>query len=476
MFDQSPNIKFIRTTLVAFDGTSYINGSPNFNGLCEMCHTQTSYHRNNSSGDHTHNAASACTGCHPHNAGFQPSGGDCAGCHSVPQGASDAVIGEFQGAGGIGHMKFDVANADNATLEATCTQCHGEPTAPMNGAAMDVPSWMSPSSTVGSAAFCLECHDGAPAQPFSAGGDTNDPINISTPWTSGTDQFNHSAEATCSDCHGDGAGVNRYHGGSTPGLLLGASQYDTCVTNGCHGAGGSATVDMTVELSGTGGKHPIAGQVTPFSTVMQADTTGTLFVDGWTKDSVTLCSDCHSTNGVGAPRGPHGSSYGYILKGADTTINSITSGRAYGSPQNSAATGVEQRQNFCVNCHASDVYGLSSSATFPTNAALGTAGPGHYANTGAPRLRDRCMGNDGEGGRPGVTGGPTGLRVSCTGCHGGGVTNYGTHSSTYGTASAFSNTGFMNGNSWTQRPDASNCYASTGGNNGWSTCNEGNHN
>jgi hypothetical protein len=372
-------------------------------------------------------------------------------------------------------MKFDVAAADNTTLEATCTQCHGEPTAPMNGAALDVPGWMA-AGTFGSEAYCLECHDGTPAQPFSAGGDTDNPANISTPWGA---TYNHSSFATCSDCHGDGAGNNSYHGGSTAGLMLDASQYATCTAN-CHGAGGSATVEMPTELSGSGGKHPIDGSVTPFSTVMQADTAGDLFVDGWTKDSVAVCGDCHGTNG-GGPRGPHGSSYGYILKGIDLGITSAngrgpTSGRAYGSPQNSAGTSVNQQQTFCVNCHASDVYGLSNAGTFPTNASLGTAGPGHFADNGSPRLRDRCSGIDGEGGRPGITGGPTGLLVSCTNCHAGGVNNYGAHSSTFQTEQVgWSGTGFMNGNSWSQAPDANGCYANTGGNNGWSTCNEGIH-
>ena len=481
MYPQT-NLAFIRDTLrgntvvfTAYTGTnSFADGDTTYDGVCEVCHTQTSHHQNDGSApQQSHNDGQDCTtACHPHPDGFNPTGGDCRGCHSSAQGAAREVISEFQGAGGIGHMKFDVSTADNPTLEATCTQCHGEIPAPMDGT-FDVPTWMAGSSAVGSEAFCLECHDGAPTQPFSAGGDTNDPADISTPWTSGTDKFNHSAEATCADCHGDGAGINTYHGGSTPGLLLEASQYNTCVTANCHGTGG--TINMATELSGSGGKHPIDGAVTPFSTVMQADSTGVLFVDGWTKDSVTLCSDCHSTNG-GGPSGPHGSSYGYILKGADTSINSVTSGRGYGNPKNSAATGVEQRQNFCVNCHASDVYGFSSTATFPTNASLGTSGPGHYANSGGPRLRDRCMGNDGENGREGVTGGPTGLRVSCTGCHGGGVWNYGTHSSSVPVTPSWAGTGFMNGNSWSQRPDTNNCYADTGGGNGWSTCNEGQHN
>jgi cytochrome c553 len=257
--------------------------------------------------------------------------------------------------------------------------------------------------------------------------------------------------------------------------MLDASQYATCTAN-CHGAGGSAAVEMPTELSGTGGKHPIDGIIDPLSTVLDADRgTGDLFVDGWDTDSVAVCGDCHGTNG-GGPRGPHGSSFGYILKGVDTTINTVTSGRSYGTPKNSTATSSNQQQAFCMNCHASDVYGFSNDGTVPSSASLGTAGDGHWADGANPRLRDRCMGNDGEGGRPGITGGPTGLLVSCTNCHAGAVWDYGAHSSTVPPTSAWSGTGFMNGNSWTQEPDANNCYASTGGNNGWSTCDQGNHN
>ncbi|HHQ48876.1 MAG TPA: hypothetical protein ENK19_08355, partial [Acidobacteria bacterium] len=54
-------------------------------GICEACHTRTKYHRNNASGDHTHNANRRCVNCHPHNQGFAASeskgGTDCAGCH-----------------------------------------------------------------------------------------------------------------------------------------------------------------------------------------------------------------------------------------------------------------------------------------------------------------------------------------------------------------------------------------------------------
>ena len=62
--------------------------SPYDDGICEVCHTQTSHYRNdNSGGDHTHNAGTRCIGCHPHSAGFSAGDGEsagganCSGCH-----------------------------------------------------------------------------------------------------------------------------------------------------------------------------------------------------------------------------------------------------------------------------------------------------------------------------------------------------------------------------------------------------------
>ncbi len=58
---------------------------PWHDGICEACHTRTKYHRNDESGDHTHNADRRCVNCHPHNQGFaaveSKGGTPCAGCH-----------------------------------------------------------------------------------------------------------------------------------------------------------------------------------------------------------------------------------------------------------------------------------------------------------------------------------------------------------------------------------------------------------
>lgn len=42
------------------------DGNGVYDGICEVCHTETSFHRNNSSGDHTHYTGETCTRCHLH--------------------------------------------------------------------------------------------------------------------------------------------------------------------------------------------------------------------------------------------------------------------------------------------------------------------------------------------------------------------------------------------------------------------------
>jgi hypothetical protein len=41
-----------------------------YDGVCEMCHTLTKYHRNDPSGNHTHNTGKTCTECHGHATNF----------------------------------------------------------------------------------------------------------------------------------------------------------------------------------------------------------------------------------------------------------------------------------------------------------------------------------------------------------------------------------------------------------------------
>ncbi|MCD4749122.1 MAG: cytochrome c3 family protein, partial [Thermoanaerobaculales bacterium] len=61
------------------------DNSPWHDGICEVCHTRTKYHRNNESGDHSHYENRRCVNCHIHSQGFAAAesqgGANCGGCH-----------------------------------------------------------------------------------------------------------------------------------------------------------------------------------------------------------------------------------------------------------------------------------------------------------------------------------------------------------------------------------------------------------
>jgi len=65
------------------------------------------------------------------------------------------------------------------------------------------------------------------------------------------------------------------------------------------------------------------------------------FVPGWSAMSLTRCGDCHGSDFAGAPRGPHGSSYRYILK------------QPY---EASSRTRAMTSDEICFACHVYQVY------------------------------------------------------------------------------------------------------------------------
>ncbi|GAM10204.1 extracellular matrix protein FRAS1 [Geobacter sp. OR-1] len=252
--------------------------------------------------------------------------------------------------------------------------------------------------------FCAGCHrsagyggsipsgaTGTATQPYKDSGVTASPDNIFSDWSSSAQytatsaeptsftstgntkvRYTHRKAAQCMDCHGD----NRTNTTTTPranahassnGKFLrystSAGRYETqtCFNtknaagvNACHGpgttlawAGAKVYTEFKVNnaAAGTGGAHPILQAVTPKSTNIASDTTGTRFVNGWKSNSIATCSDCHGGTTTG-PRGPHGSTLPFIIKAAPTTSpTKTTSGTTFTAvTQNSRA--------FCLNCHA----------------------------------------------------------------------------------------------------------------------------
>ncbi len=467
----SMTARFFRNT-----GTkSFADGDATYDGVCEVCHTQTNYHKDDGTGA-SHNAGVNCTTCHAHLDGFKGVG-DCVTCHSSPQGPRRAVILEFNAS--IGHLAYDVSAADNATLEDDCTECHTEPLANHTDGTLDNPF----AGTFGDSAYCLNCHDSTTPAPFTGG---ESPAiaapDVNTPWTY---SFNHSTGAVCLDCHGKGDGMDSAHGSTVQGMLkYGPEQYDTCFQAGCHNATISKT-DLSSEqdadsinsttvyqnnwntipniqgqfATSNDAYHPVLGvgknqpanslnSVWDSSSYRKDDTApggpfdglDNNFVDGWTASSLMTCTDCHDNAGSGAS-GPHGSSYLWILKGVDTSVTVTTAGSGTLQPNSNVTANDWHQRNFCINCHRGDVYGYGSRSN---------NGPSYNNETFSRinhrggEMRTRCTASDLETGKGGYR------YIGCLNCHSGGEVT-GIHGTSAGIGTAGSDSQgprFMNGNSW----------------------------
>jgi hypothetical protein len=116
-------------------GTDYAKSTAPYDGVCNVCHTQTK-HYTESSGD-GHNSGSRCTGCHAHshesdiNLAFGGAG-DCDGCHGYPPTAGDGKSNINSGGKGahLKHVNTAVLDAKNdeygntGTGYAECAKCH----------------------------------------------------------------------------------------------------------------------------------------------------------------------------------------------------------------------------------------------------------------------------------------------------------------------------------------------------------------
>ena len=264
-------------------------------------------------------------------------------------------------------------------------------------------------------ALCLTCHDGAPAS-SNIGADLARPYRHpvalysgrhSGPQESRRDDFaaapQDNRHSECVDCHdphvatSDMAGVPPAPGlaranlgvsrvqvqngpaGVPPSYTFTAgadtlsapvAEYQLCFK--CHSSWTTqptGQTDLALELNPANASyHPVeaAGRdltVDPGS-----------FAPGWNAMSLTRCGDCHGSDAVGAPRGPHGSSYRYILK------------QPYTASSASRTTGADE---LCFACHAYDVYanpGAPDAMRARSRFNTPGAGMGHAEHVGAQNV------------------------------------------------------------------------------------------
>ncbi len=92
-------VKFFRKT----GDNSFADADTTYDGICEVCHTQTDKHKNDGTGA-SHNDGLKCTDCHNHAEGFK--GGGCNSCHAYPPHPGDGNI--YQGVEGKGAHQVHV--------------------------------------------------------------------------------------------------------------------------------------------------------------------------------------------------------------------------------------------------------------------------------------------------------------------------------------------------------------------------------
>ncbi len=104
-------------------GGSFDDGDPAANdGVCQVCHTGTVFHRYDGSGI-AHFAGADCASCHAHADGFISAAGSCIACHSTPQGTRLAVVAAD---GGGGHHLDEAVLSDDDCLVCHDTSAHQE--------------------------------------------------------------------------------------------------------------------------------------------------------------------------------------------------------------------------------------------------------------------------------------------------------------------------------------------------------------
>jgi predicted CXXCH cytochrome family protein len=160
----------------------FISGAPDYDGVCEVCHTTTSYHRNDSTGDHAHYATQTCTDCHSHAAEFGGAMPDDAPHHmhmdGTTHGPHDQECNDCHGVGGANELGAMVA-------AGACDNCHSPGggydgvSDPIVGAANNWTTLVrQPDGTLtpGKEKWCAGCHDSAPANSKSDGSGVEAPI------------------------------------------------------------------------------------------------------------------------------------------------------------------------------------------------------------------------------------------------------------------------------------------------------------
>ena len=361
-----------------------------YDGICEVCHTETNYHRNTADGNHGHYASSLCTDCHTHAEGFMPTGGACDACHGQPP---DGTAWPNTAGSHAAHM-----TAENGPGITDCFVCH----ATLGGTHINgIPSFASgvDANTNGDIELsetdvCDACH--SPDGPFDG---VNDPAIGAVPnWADGVYDGGDLAAGKgqwCAGCHDNGTSV--VDGVSAPPVAGDNSTWGYYATG--HGRNGivpcSNCHDPTVaHTDGNADTYSAAADNYQAAFRLKDVNGGPPLVvprDGFDSDDAytdppywELCFSCHDKyallGGPTAPAGPYNSAEFktnfrndasvIIPDGLDTDIAGYSTGGAVdanshythteGPPEfyDSDRDGSVDSYGTCVACH--NVHGSTS--------------------------------------------------------------------------------------------------------------------
>ncbi len=143
-------------------GNRFIATSAPFNGICQICHTQTKHHRNDGTlADHY--PTMDCTTCHPHGNRFEHGGGanggtGCGDCHGhasgYPLADGSISVGAGTSQSHATHTQNDSGHLRGPNVD--CSQCHNTNAFPFFNSGTDVNG--DGTITLDETDVCESCH------------------------------------------------------------------------------------------------------------------------------------------------------------------------------------------------------------------------------------------------------------------------------------------------------------------------------
>ncbi|MBI5407984.1 MAG: hypothetical protein HZA14_01300 [Nitrospirae bacterium] len=266
----SKTTRFFNSTL----SKSFADGDTTYDGVCEVCHTQTTHFRNGAYGSdptytdplHTNMGSPAgtrCVNCHMHENGFAGMGGGAHKTHILKGYGPQLLCAECHGS----NVPPTLADGQNLANTTVCNNCHST-----TGATIAKTYWGQSGSSEGTAgswavatsetSYCGSCHDATPGNTKKDGtGDTAPNVigNGTTygysitghgkasgnytrlSWQDTTATGNPAANRQCSACHN----LTSTHFNNATDRLKSGYENDANNSNckQCHNPGNTAVAD-----------------------------------------------------------------------------------------------------------------------------------------------------------------------------------------------------------------------------------------